>query len=103
MTVKAILAALAQAGKNISRVQIYRYFTRLKIKPARRQRPAIYPADTAARILAHLGIVPALNFSPLAPLDTAAARLPSMRELRRARKHTNTTKAKHENKARNRN
>ena len=77
MTTKQTLQALRRAGKPLQKSRLYQLFTDLEIKPARRQRPAIYPADTAERILVHLGFI-----------TTAAAVVtpePTMRELRRAR------------------
>lgn len=42
--------------KTCSRAQLYRYFRAAKVVPLTRQRPALYPDDTAAKVLAHLGL-----------------------------------------------
>ena len=70
-----IIQQLRKAGKRIGVTRLYHYFNELGIKPARRQRPAIYPADTAERILRHLGFAEPLP----------VAKLPTMRELRGVR------------------
>ena len=78
MTPSQILLALRKGGKRCSQPQLYRYFSMFGIKPAGiRQRPQIYPADTAERILVHLGF--------LTPAAAVVPQLPTMRELRRAR------------------
>lgn len=84
MTIAQIQTDLARAGKPSSEAQLRRYFTALGIKrQGARQRPAQYPDNATARIMAHL------TGSDLPPLDTAAARvakLPSMSQLRNVRK-----------------
>jgi len=56
MTIPQILTSL-RPHRRISRKTLYVYLRTLKIKPAGRvrQRPQIYPLDTAARILRELG------------------------------------------------
>ena len=55
-TITAILLELHK-HKTCSRMQLYRYIDQLKIEPAgARQRPQLYPDDTAGRILTHLGL-----------------------------------------------
>ena len=78
MTTKQIIRLLKSGGKSTSVPQLYRYFSKLDIRPAgARQRPQIYPADTAERILVHFGF--------LTPAAAVVPQLPTMRELRRAR------------------
>jgi hypothetical protein len=55
MTPNETLKALRKAGKPIVRSHFYRLTATLHIKPLGSSRPQQYPADTAARILAHLG------------------------------------------------
>lgn len=64
MTLIEIIAAVCE-HKPVGRRQIIRYRDALKIKPMGvRQRPQQYPADSAERILIHLGIsaVPVASF-----------------------------------------
>ena len=57
MTINEITKTVTKAKGAIRRRQIYRYIAALDIKPLGcRQRPQIYPPDTANRILAHLGL-----------------------------------------------
>lgn len=56
-TIQQIREELAAAGKPVSVPQLYRYFRRLGLQPVARMRPALYPEDTAAQILAALGLV----------------------------------------------
>ena len=52
-----IQTELARAGKVVQEAQLYRYLRACEIRPMGvRQRPQNYPADSARRILAHLGI-----------------------------------------------
>ena len=81
-TLAHILADLAAAGLPLSRRHLYRELEGLGIQPVgKRQRPQRYPADSAQRILAARGFEPAAP-----PLDTAAARLTSMKALRSERR-----------------
>ena len=58
MTVNQIITELKEAKKPISRETFYTYCRRWKIKPlGARQRPQLYPEDTALRIKLKLGIV----------------------------------------------
>ena len=78
MTTKQTLQALRRAGKPIQKSRLYLLLADLSINPVgARQRPQIYPADTAERILVHLGF--------LTPAAAVVPQLPTMRELRRAR------------------
>lgn len=91
MNVETILNTLSEHGKEVTTVSVFRYLSRLGIKPVGvRQRPQNYPDDAAARILAHLGIVNGggNGDSGRIPDPKAAARsrsngLPSMAELKR--------------------
>lgn len=76
MTTAQILQQLKKAGKSISRPWLYTYLRELGISQTVRQRPANYPADTAQRILVHLGMAtPGVVIDAAAPLRTAAAML----------------------------
>ena len=76
MTTKQTLKELAAAGKAVSLQQLYRYFNQIGISPSgANQRPQQYPADTARRVLAHLGFAEAVTTerAELPPVNTAAA------------------------------
>jgi hypothetical protein len=93
MKVTAVLKTLRAAGKQLNRPSLYRYFTKLGIRPVVRQRPANYPGDTAAKIIAHLGLAPLaeLDMEAFAKLSTGGrpgygkTKIPAMPELRRVR------------------
>jgi hypothetical protein len=55
-TIRQIHAELAQAGKPVHVVQLYRYLSRFNVKPLTTTRPKFWPDDTAARILKGLGL-----------------------------------------------
>jgi len=56
MNVMEIRITLANAGKKVTRESVCRYLKKFDIAPSGvRQRPQQYPADSADRILAHLG------------------------------------------------
>src|SRR5882672_12193708 len=55
MTTIQLRKSLKKAGKPVCLSHLYRLFRILDIAPAGRSRPQQYPADTAARILVHLG------------------------------------------------
>ena len=69
MTILQILKTLQRAGKKVQRCQIYRYLSALKIQSSGNARPAIYPPDTATRILNHLGLT---TFAQSNGMDWAA-------------------------------
>ena len=114
MTTAQILQQLKKGGKKVQFVQLYRYFRALNITPSgANQRPQQYPEDTAARILAHLGLAPALApevtaaslLGTFPPLETPAVRaalprnrlvsndeLKAARPLPRSKKSTKATK-----------
>ena len=73
LRIENVLAAVRK-HKPCSRRQLYRYLQELGIKPSKRLRPALYPDDTSAEVLVHIGFqewpLPSKN------------RLPSMNELR---------------------
>lgn len=78
MTIDQITNTVA-ASKPVSRRQVIRYLNDCRISPIGiRQRPQQYPADSADRILTHLGLGKVSAPKP--------ARLPSMRELQNERK-----------------
>lgn len=86
-TIKTVLSELNRV-KQCGRAMLYIYLRDLRIKPlGAKQRPQLYPADTANRILNHLGI--GNDVASLAPGDTKAARrdtraaLVSLPELRK--------------------
>ena len=94
MTTSKILTKLERSGKKVKLTQLYKYFADFGIKPiGPRQRPQHYPADTAARILAHLGFSPGQEAqAPQPPSARAGGRtqaspvkLISVRALRAAR------------------
>jgi hypothetical protein len=64
MTTKQTIKALRKSGKPISLTHLYRLLTLLNIKPLGRSRPQQYPADTADKILTHLGLSPAVTSAP---------------------------------------
>ena len=83
MTISEIQKAIKQQKKCTLRT-VQRYLVQLSIKPVGiRQRPQNYPADTAERIKAHLGLgTPAgINFRP-APF-VGADSLPSLAALKK--------------------
>jgi len=55
MTTMQIRKTLSETGKPVCQSHLYRLLTLLQIKPLGRSRPQQYPADTAERILSHLG------------------------------------------------
>jgi hypothetical protein len=56
MTIYEVLKEIKPHKGKITRRQCYRYMDACQIRPlGARQRPQQYPADTAGRILAHLG------------------------------------------------
>jgi hypothetical protein len=59
-TVKELSEALAKGGKAVSKPTLYKYLHALRIEPISkvRQIPQRYPADSAKRILTHLGFKP---------------------------------------------
>jgi hypothetical protein len=66
MTIPQIRIALNDAGKPLSRPQLYVYIKRLGIEPlGARQIPQQYPKDTPKKILARLGLVPARTLKPV--------------------------------------
>ena len=79
MTFQQIHEALAAAGKPVSQVQLYRYMRRFGVKPeGALQIPRRYPAQSAATIIAGLGLVPLA-----APARaTKAGRVLTLKELR---------------------
>jgi hypothetical protein len=67
MTTAQILNELERAGKSVRVQRLYHYFRVCNIAPAGvRQRPQQYPADSAERILSHLGF-PAVPPVPTRP------------------------------------
>ena len=64
MTTKQTIKALRKSGKPISLTHLYRLLALLNIKPLGRSRPQQYPDDTVDKILAHLGISPAVTSAP---------------------------------------
>lgn len=57
MTIKAIQEKIAAGGKSLNRSGLYLHLNKLGIEPIGcRQRPQLYPADTAERVLAHFGL-----------------------------------------------
>lgn len=102
LTVEQIQQALADAGKPVHRVTIYRYFNELEIGPVgAMQHPRRYPADSAARILGHLGLqIAALTGERAHSHKTngnghkgRAVKLPTMRELRAAKAQSRKARA----------
>jgi hypothetical protein len=69
MTPSETLKALKLAGKPIVRSHFYRLVNKLAIRPVGHSRPKHYPADTADRILSHLGF-----FSGAAATERTASR-----------------------------
>ncbi len=86
MTPTQILKELKAGGKPCCQPQLYRYLKAFRIKPAGiRQRPQIYPADTAQRILNHLGLAVAQAEEPSRrALHARPARLISPSQLKAA-------------------
>ena len=88
-TIDGVLAEVRHQ-KTCSKVQLRRYLTALDIKPLGvRQRPQQYADDTAARILAHLGIVEQTLAAPV-----KVVRPVTMNELRRVRSAAAATRRK---------
>ena len=58
MTTKQILKLLKESGKPVVLSHLYRLFRKLDIQPLGSSRPQIYPANTAQRLLTHLGVAP---------------------------------------------
>ena len=56
MTTKQILKLLKESGKPVVLSHLYRLFRKLDIQPLGSSRPQIYPANTAQRLLTHLGV-----------------------------------------------
>jgi hypothetical protein len=95
MTVREIHESVNQF-KEVSRSQLYNYFSALKIEPiGARQRPQRFPDNSANRVLVHLGFVPPVHQRFAADASSSAgnganhrqsARIPTMPELRATRK-----------------
>jgi hypothetical protein len=88
MTKTQIQLRLGEAGKIVARAQLDRYLRNFNIAPAGvRQRPQQYPADSAERILRHLGF-PAVPPVPTRPQRRGgrAAGLVTMQQLKQERK-----------------
>jgi hypothetical protein len=82
-TITTILEEL-NARKRCGRAQLYIYLKTLRIEPlGAKQRPQVYPEDTAQRILTHLGLAdaPALVSQP-----KVRGRLLTVPQLKSARK-----------------
>ena len=110
MTTNQTLRALRRAGKIIGVTRLYHFLNKLGIEPLGvRQRPQQYPADTAERILQHLGFsavpqytdadaFPAKKLSAVPPkgkgrvtppnTNGRAAEIVSLKQLKRERKNT---------------
>ena len=81
-TVEAILAEIHEY-KTCSKQQLYRYFAAFHIEPiGARQRPQLYPNDTAQRILAKFGIAP--EDPGIVTMDDLRAERAKARKARRA-------------------
>lgn len=79
-TTSAILAKIRE-HKTCSIAQLYRYFAAFHIAPIGvRQRPQLYPDDTAERILQNLGLA-----EPNGGKPANGSKLVSLRQLRAAR------------------
>jgi len=89
-TIDEILLELRQ-HKTCSRVQLYRYLKTLGIRPLGeiKQRPARYPTDTAARVIASLGLEE--NGEAGRP-----ARIVSLRELKAERARSGARRGRNE-------
>lgn len=75
MRIDTILAEIRK-HKTCSRAQLYTYIKALGIEPVgARQRPQRYPADTAQKVLKHLGLIQ----------DTKPESLPELGSLRKLR------------------
>jgi len=87
-TIDEILLELRQ-HKTCSRVQLYRYLKTLGIRPLGeiKQRPARYPTDTAARVIASLG---------LEENGGRPARIVSLRELKAERARSGARRGRKE-------
>ncbi len=82
MTVNDIESKLALAGKAVHRGTVFRYLHKLDIQPLGSARPQQYPADSAEKIITHLG----LATDSVRPVKTLLARrLVTLSALRRAR------------------
>jgi hypothetical protein len=95
MTTKLTLQEMRKAGKPVSLTHLYRLFAVLEIKPLGRSRPQQYPADTAERILTHLGFSAAVNGAAgngSHRSGRAAGKLLSVAQLRAAKPKTKGTK-----------
>jgi len=55
MTVIDIQRRVAKKGKHLTRAGLYKHIKALKLKPTGVARPALYPEDSADRILIRLG------------------------------------------------
>ena len=87
MTLQSICGQLESAGKPAHLKTVHNYLRTLKIKPlGARQRPQNYPADSAARILQHLGLAPIVRARNNGTAwKTPRAKLPTMSQLRAER------------------
>lgn len=96
-TIKTILSEINQV-KQCGRAMLYIYLRDLNIKPLgqAKQRPQVYPPDTANRILTHLGIngavAPAMPKAKAVRRDTRTA-LVTLPQLRKQRASANKRKA----------
>lgn len=62
ITIQEIAGICAEAGRPFSRTGLLRHLDTLGISPiGARQRPQRYPADTADKVLAHLGLTNGAN------------------------------------------
>lgn len=56
-TINRVLDEVTKKGRPLSRRQFYRFAKELEIQPlGTRQRPQRWPADTAIKIIVHLGL-----------------------------------------------
>jgi hypothetical protein len=93
VTIGDALTQLAFFGKPVSVRQFYRYCHRLGIQPFARTCPAIYPNDTAQRILGSLGLVPDPDACPNPDCpQVKEVTIPTMSELRKIRAQAAGTK-----------